>query len=203
MPPEDARRIAARQRQRFNELAGVFDVPQPPSVMERLGQIVAAAGLQRGDAVLDVGAGTGVLIPLIGAYQPSLILACDLAEEMLTRLRRKHARVRAIQADITLSPLRSERLDAIFMNAMFGNIADKPAACCEAARMLRSGGRLVVSHPEGRGFVDELRAASDLFIEALPTGREFGALVQPLGLKITMYRDESKLYLAVAEKGRQ
>ncbi len=200
MLPEDARRIAADQRRQFNKLADVFDVPQPAAVMDRLGQAVAAAGLSPGDAVLDVGTGAGVLILLVGAYRPSLILACDLAEEMLVRARRKHPRVRAIQADICLLPLRAESVDAIFMNAMFGNIADKPAACREAARILRPGGRLVVSHPEGRAFVDELRASSDLFIESLPARAEFEALLGPLGLQVDTYRDESKLYLMVAEK---
>ena len=200
MLPEEARRIAADQRRQFNQLANVFDAPQPAAVMERLGQAVAAAGLRPGDAVLDVGTGTGVLIPLIGAYQPSLILACDLSEQMLLRARRKHAHARVIQADICLLPLQAETVDAIFMNAMFGNIADKPAACREAARVLRPGGRLVVSHPEGSAFVDELRASSNLFIESLPARAQFDALLGPLGLKVATYRDESKLYLMVAEK---
>jgi hypothetical protein len=43
--------------------------------------------------------------------------------------------------------LASTNSDVIFMNGMYGNIADKSAACGNAARMLRSGGRLVVSHP--------------------------------------------------------
>jgi hypothetical protein len=66
--------------------------------------------------------------------------------------------------------------------------------------MLRSGGRLVVSHPEGRAFVDQLRAASDLFIESLPTREEFEVLLEPLGFEVITYRDESKLYLMVARK---
>jgi hypothetical protein len=86
------------------------------------------------------------------------------------------------------------------MNGMYGNIADKPAACGNAARTLRSGGQLVVSHPEGRAFVDQLRATSDLFIESLPAKAEFQTLLQPLGLKVTAYRDEPNLYLMVARK---
>ena len=34
---------------------------------------------------------------------------------------------------------------------------DKPTACSNAAYALRPGGRLIVSHPEGRTFVDQLR----------------------------------------------
>src|SRR6516165_3192404 len=141
-----------------------------------------------------------VLIPLIQSYQPSGVLACDVAEQMLQRVQHKHPTVCTFHTDIVSLALASTSLDAIFMNAMYGNIADKLAARGNAARMLRSGGRLVVSHPEGRAFVDQLRATSDLFIESLPTKEEFEVLLEPLGLEVFAYRDEPKLYLMVARK---
>jgi SAM-dependent methyltransferase len=199
MLPEEAR-IADHQRRRFNELVDVFDRPQPLEVMARLGEIVSSAGLRSGEVVLDVGTGVGVLIPLIQSYQPAAVLACDVAEKMLQRVQNKHPAVRTFHADIASLALASTSLDTIFMNGMYGNIADKPAACRNAARMLRSGGRFVVSHPEGRAFIDQLRAASDLFIEPFPTREEFEALLEPLGFEVTTYRDESELYLMVARK---
>ena len=86
MLPEEAKAVAEHQRRRFNELVDVFDRPQPPEVMERLWEIVASAELRPGAVVLDVGTGAGVLIPLIQSYQPSTVLACDVAEKMLQRV---------------------------------------------------------------------------------------------------------------------
>jgi ubiquinone/menaquinone biosynthesis C-methylase UbiE len=200
MLPEEAKRIADHQRHRFNELVDVFDRSQPQEVMARLREIVSSAGLRPGEVVLDVGTGVGVLIPLIQSYQPAAVLACDVAEQMLQRVQDKYPAVRIYRADIALLDLASTGLDAIFMNGMYGNIADKPAACRNAARMLRSGGRLVVSHPEGRAFIDQLRASSDLFIEPFPTREEFEVLLEPLGFEVITYRDEPKLYLMVARK---
>ena len=173
MLPEDKRQVAAHQRRRFNELVDAFDTPQPREVMGRLEQIVAAARLRPGEAVLDVGTGVGVLIPLIKPYRPAVISACDLAERMLQRVREKHPEVRTYRADIALLKRGPASVDVIFMNAMYGNIADKPRACRNVARMLRPGGRIVVSHPEGRAFVDQRRMTSDLVRESLPSRKEF------------------------------
>jgi len=200
MLPEEAKRIANNQRRCFNELVDVFDRPQPLEVMARLREIVSSAGLRPGEIVLDVGTGVGVLIPLIQSYQPGVVLACDVAEKMLQRVQDKYPAVHTYHADIASLDVASTSLDAIFMNGMYGNIADKPAACRNAARMLRSGGRLVVSHPEGRAFIDQLRASSDLFIEPFPTREEFEVLLEPLGFEVITYRDEPKLYLMVARK---
>jgi ubiquinone/menaquinone biosynthesis C-methylase UbiE len=128
------------------------------------------------------------------------VLGCDVAEKMLHRVYAKYPEVCIYHTDIASLYLASTSVDAIFMNGMYGNIADKRAACRNVARMLRSGGRLVVSHPEGRAFVDQLRATSDLFIESLPTKKAFEALLEPLGLGVIAYRDEPKLYLMVARK---
>src|SRR5437660_1311947 len=125
MQPEEKARVAAHQRRRFNELVDVFDTPQPPDVIERLEEIVLAAGLRQGDVVLDVGTGVGVLIPLIKFYNPSVILACDLAEKMLQRVRERYPEVRTYPTDIALLTLDPASVDVIFMNAMYGNIADK------------------------------------------------------------------------------
>ena len=137
---------------------------------------------------------------MIDSYRPSLVLACDLAEKMLQRLQKKHGRVGCLQCDIVWPPLKEASVDVIFMNAMYGNIADKPCGCRNVARILRSGGRLVVSHPEGKGFVDHLRATSELVTESLPTEDEFESLLAPLGLEVIAYRDEPRLYVMVARK---
>jgi ubiquinone/menaquinone biosynthesis C-methylase UbiE len=162
--------------------------------------LLLSAELRPGAVVLDVGTGAGVLVPLIQSYQPSTVLACDVAEKMLQRVQHEYPVVSTYHTDIVSLALASTSVDAIFMNGMYGNIADKPAACGNVARMLRPGGRLVVSHPEGSAFVDHWRATSDLFIESLPTKEDFGTVLQPLGLEVIAYRDEPKLYLMVARK---
>ncbi len=200
MDREEARRIAEQQRSCFNRAVEAFDVPQPAEVLDRLTAVVAAAVIAPGEIVLDVGAGVGVLIPFIRGYGPGRVIACDLAEAMLERLARNHPGVEVRRGDIAALDLPDASVDVVFMNAMYGNIADKPAAHRNVGRLLRPGGRLVVSHPEGRAFVEQLRATSDLFIESYPTRDAFAAALAPHGLVVVDYRDEPRLYLMVASK---
>ena len=196
----DTREVATHQRRFFNQRVAQFDVPQPEEVLSRLEKVVRAAELSSGGTVLDVGTGVGVLIPLISRFRPSFILACDLAEKMLLKVKEKFPEVEVHRADITRLDLPDASVDAVFMNAMYGNIADKPRACQNIARMLRPEGCMVVSHPEGRAYVEELRKSGTLFIESLPQRRAFEALLRPLGLEVVHYRDEPKFYLMVAAK---
>ena len=106
---------APSQRQYFNERVGDFDVPQPRPVIERLTEVVGAAGLRPGEVVLDIGAGGGVLIPSSRSFNPARILACDLAERMLQRLQQKHPQVQTFHSDVADLPLEAGSVDVAFL----------------------------------------------------------------------------------------
>lgn len=197
---EERRRINARQRQIFNAVVDRFDLPQPPEVMARLAQIVEAAGISPAEVVLDVGSGVGVLIPLIEGCHPATIHACDLAEQMLERLRARFPRVVTHQCDIQELQLPEGSVHVVFMNAMFANIADKEGALANVTRMLAPGGRLIISHPEGRSFIVWLQQHSDLVLEPFPSRQGFVQLLAGHHLTLREFIDEEKLLLVVAQK---
>jgi ubiquinone/menaquinone biosynthesis C-methylase UbiE len=80
---EEVQRINRLQRDTFDELYHLFEPPLPEGVPQRLEKIVAHGRIGTGDTVLDVGSGTGILIPIIQNYNPGRITACDLSESML------------------------------------------------------------------------------------------------------------------------
>lgn len=83
--------------------------------------------------VLDVGTGVGLLISLIQSFRPARIIACDLAEKMLEWLKQKYPQVDIYHTDVSCLSLEDTSVDVIFLNAMYGNIDDKPKACCNVA----------------------------------------------------------------------
>ena len=67
---EEIQRVNRLQRETFDRLYHLFEPPLPEGVPERLAKIVEQGRINRGDTVLDVGSGTGILIPIIKKYEP-------------------------------------------------------------------------------------------------------------------------------------
>ena len=200
----DRERLLLNQKQAhyFDQTVELFDQEQPPRILQHLEQIVEEAHIQAGEVVLDVGAGVGVLTPLIRARQAGRILACELSEGMLSRLKPKYPDVETHLGDISDLSLPEASLDVIFMNAVFPNIVDKGAALGNCTRMLRVGGRLVIGHPEGRAFVERIREIVPFPLDPLPTFPQLRQALQAFPLKVVRYVDRKDLYIAVVRRVR-
>jgi SAM-dependent methyltransferase len=197
---EEVDRINRLQRELFDELYHLFDPPLPEGVPERLERIVASAEIAKGNNVLDVGTGTGVLVPLIQKYGPARVFACDLSAAMLRQLKRHYSNVEAIVSDIRELALPDLILDVVFINACYPNIVDKVGAFTNLARMTRPAGRMVISHPLGKVFIDSLKEKVPFPLDDFPEKSEAEILFEPFGFSIKEFVDESELYILVVTK---
>ena len=193
-------RINRLQRELFDGIVHRFEPPLPEGVPERLERIVASAAISAGEVVLDVGTGTGILVPLIQRYRPGCIYACDLSSKMLDQLQDNYAGIQTVLADVRDLALPAQSLDVVFINACYPNIADKAGAFANLARMMKPAGRLVVSHPLGKSFVDTLRKSASFPLDDFPEKSEANRLLGPYGFAIQSLVDEPRLYILVAEK---
>ena len=115
----EIQRINRLQRKAFDKLYHLFEPPLPEGVLERLEKIVAYGKVTRGDTVLDVGSGTGILIPIIKKYNPGRIYACDLSGRMLEQLTKNYPDVETRKADVRDLKLREDSIDLVFINACY------------------------------------------------------------------------------------
>jgi ubiquinone/menaquinone biosynthesis C-methylase UbiE len=111
------------------------------ATMERAGSIAPEA------QVLDVGCGTGLLLARVLAEQPRAVVAgADLSAAMLARAReRLPERVPLLCADVAALPFASGRFDLVLSSSSMHFWAEPQAALAELRRVLRPGGRAVIT----------------------------------------------------------
>ncbi len=197
----EVERINRLQRELFDRLYYLFEPPLPEGVPERLERIVASADINNGDSVLDVGTGTGILIPLIRKYKPAVIYACDISQAMLKQLRKNYPHVATIQADVRDLTLPDGCVDVVFINACYPNIADKQGAFSNLYRIIRPGGRMVISHPLGKAFIHSLKKKVPFPLDDFPGETEASRVMKSFGFHLVKFIDEPDLYIMVSQKG--
>jgi ubiquinone/menaquinone biosynthesis C-methylase UbiE len=200
MSDEEVQRINELQRELFDKVYRLFEPPLPDGVPERLETIVASGEIAKGATVLDVGSGTGIMVPLIRSHQPARIYACDLSEAMLAQLSKNYADVETILGDVRNLGLPDGSLDVVFVNACYPNIADKATAFSNISRMMKPGGRLVISHPLGKSFIAVLKKGTPFPLDDFPERADAETLLRAFGFGTRRFVDEPELYILVGEK---
>jgi demethylmenaquinone methyltransferase/2-methoxy-6-polyprenyl-1,4-benzoquinol methylase len=123
----------------------------------------AALGLQPGEKVLDLAAGTAVSTVEL-ARSGAWCVAADFSIGMLRAGARRE--VPKVAADALALPFQDASFDAVTISFGLRNVADPDAALTELARVTRPGGRLVVCE-FGRPTWAPLRAAYFLGLERI------------------------------------
>jgi riboflavin kinase len=201
VPCSDDRRQHNRYQERvFDTSVECFRQAIPADVEKRTEHIVAAAKLQAGDRVLDVGTGIGVLIPYIQRSGVRSIVGCDLSAAMLAEAQKRYPSVRLWCGDFIDIPREMGLFDVVFFNAVFGNMWNQRHALLSATAHLTSTGRILISHPMGAAFAEQLRAKDPkMVLHPLPSEKSTAELVRGLPLKIQYFSDQKLLYLCILE----
>jgi len=195
-----------RIRDFFDERAATWDEGRPPESIPRVRDIVAGLNIASGSRVLDVGCGTGVLVPIlepmVGAS--GLLVELDVSREMLERAKAKAAASPCLcaQADAMDLPFAVECFDWILCYSVFPHFLDQRRGAMQLAQSLRPGGRLVVCHSQSREAINELhRSVGDVVGgHILPPENEMRALFRELGFEVTRIEDVPDRYVLVALK---
>jgi arsenite methyltransferase len=128
---------------------------QVAEALEELGRkrdrVLDGARIEQGDAVVDVGAGTGLLT--LGALErvgpDGDVLAVDISVDALDELRAHTlaANISYLVGTADVLPLPDATVDVVVTRSVLIYVADKADAAREFQRVVRSGGRVSLFEP--------------------------------------------------------
>jgi arsenite methyltransferase len=176
--------------------------PEATQVYAGCGSPIEAAAIKEGEVVVDLGSGGGLDVfrasKLVG--QSGRVIGVDGTPEMVWRARetaKKHAfsNVEFRLGEIEHMPMDSSSVDVVVSNCVINLAPDKSVVFREAYRILRPGGRLVVSDTvtEGNFKVDpkDLKAWAECVAGALPED-EYVDLIKKAGFVDLQVRGETQ-----------
>jgi ubiquinone/menaquinone biosynthesis C-methylase UbiE len=133
-------------RESYSLLSSLYDPLVAPATLWMRRRSLEALGDVHGLDILLPGIGTGLDIP----YLPpeARYIGIDVTPAMLERARRRADELgRKIDlqvADVQALPFADESFDRVVMHLILAVVPDTRAALCEARRVLRAGGRIIV-----------------------------------------------------------
>jgi demethylmenaquinone methyltransferase/2-methoxy-6-polyprenyl-1,4-benzoquinol methylase len=192
----------------FNKAASSWDKQYSgKDLAEFLQKLVPKFNLARGQKILDVGTGTGILIPhLVHSVGGSgLIVAVDFAEKMIDICRKKYSNllnVKFVVQNVEELDFPPDYFDAITCFGLFPHIENKQKALFKMNQVLKPKGKLIIAHALSSNEIREHHRSSYSIVanDVMPAEKEMSHLLKNAGFDIDHFEDSSGCYLCLATK---
>ncbi len=191
-------------RQFFNNLAEKWD-SMCFHPKEKIEYILSKVDLKEGDRILDIGSGTGVLIPYLENKISSSgnIAAIDIAENMLkvSKEKNKYSNLEFIVGDF-LEYESQKTFNCITAYSCYPHFKDKGKLADRAYDLLEKGGKLVIAHSESKEKINSRHKDVDHKIKShiLPNIKYTAELMDKHNFKTIYLEDNEEFYIYIGEK---
>jgi ubiquinone/menaquinone biosynthesis C-methylase UbiE len=198
--------INPKQKDFFNEKAGVWDEITIHD-LTKVQYITELLNIHGGDRILDVGTGTGVMLPFYEKYLTSgRIVALDYSEKMIDAARSKyceqqHPKISYLVLDVYELKY-SREFDMVVCYSCFPHFVDQPLAIQILTKALKPGGTLAIAHSNSAEKINGVHMTGGVEIknDFLPSMSKLKQLLAEAGLEVTFERDDEDYFICLAKK---
>jgi ubiquinone/menaquinone biosynthesis C-methylase UbiE len=172
-----------------------------------LEQTVPLFDIKEGQNILDVGTGTGILIPFLlnAVGSNGHITGVDFAQNMVEICKAKYSQypnVNIIVGNVENLQFPSETFDAITCFGLFPHLENKNKSLCEMNRMLKHNGRLIIAHALGSAEIKRhhQNASSVIAKDVLPAAEDMCKLLREAKFSEIQIFDTARSYVCLSAK---
>ncbi len=157
--------------------------------------------------LLDIGSGTGVLLPELYKKKTDnfQIIEADYSWEMLYQNRSRnepYQLIDYIQTDSHELPFKKDHFGSIVCFAAFAHFVDKPRVIEEFYRVLRPGGQLMILHLMCHFKLNKLHSQVGDAVknDNLPAARDLSSQLTEAKFSVLNYEEDKTIYLIISKK---
>jgi ubiquinone/menaquinone biosynthesis C-methylase UbiE len=172
-----------------------------------LEKAVPTFNLKQGQKILDIGTGTGILIPFLLKTIGSTgnVTAIDYAEKMVELCKAKYGQypnVNVMVGNVENLQFSSETFDVITCFGLFPHLENKNKALCEMNRVLKHHGRLIIAHALGSAEITRhhQNASPVVAHDVLPSAESMCKLLRDAKFGNIQITDTPHSYLCLSTK---
>jgi ubiquinone/menaquinone biosynthesis C-methylase UbiE len=160
--------------------------------------------LTEGNFVLDVGTGTGILLPLLreAIGSSGKLMAMDFSFRMLEQAKQRKGEGSLIHASVEAIPIRADQFDRVTCFSAFPHFPNKGKALFEMVRVLRSRGKLYIAHLHSVEEINQLHQemGGPVGHDLLPHPGQIRNLMKDAGLDEVSVLNQPGKFLAKGQK---
>ncbi len=189
----------------FDKLAPSWDANEIRSTPERISSILAKLPIGQGMSVLDLGTGTGVLVPYLSQMvgPAGHVMAVDLSEGMLSRAIEKYGAL----ANIEFAKIDFEeeqipgKYDVVMLYSVYPHL-HSPADTFKwlFAMNINSGGVIVVAFPSDEKFINNIHHERKSESDHLPPAPVLASVFEKWGYETCVVADTEDEYIIVVRR---
>ncbi|MFO7677510.1 MAG: class I SAM-dependent methyltransferase [Thermoplasmatota archaeon] len=194
------------QKEFFNQRACEWDKNTKHDV-DKIEYILSVLHLSGSEKILDIGTGTGILIPFYLKHLSSgTITAIDFSEKMIEIASSKFPRQKYPQVEFIISDVydlnNSSQFDIVMCYSCFPHFKDKPLAISILKKTLKPQGKLVVAHSNSRDKINtiHMESGNEISRDILPAISVVKNMIHDAELEPVFERDDGDFFIMIAKK---
>lgn len=123
---------------------------------QKLKKIIELSQVKKNSKILDVGTGTGVMIPYLLETLPIKIIAIDFSENMISMAKQKCNDERVDFIVENVMNYKEECFDYIFLYSVYPHFPDKEILFSHLKKILNNNGKIIIAHSENKEKINKM-----------------------------------------------